>query len=276
MRVLRRGIWLGLAGVVWSCGVAVSDQLPEQRELHLGDGLARPGFAFGAIAVDNTDGNRTLVIRISYPQFLFGKSSIRITVPKGLTVESGQLVRETVPEVDTEGHPWFIKLSGKRPGRYRVAGSLRIHCSDHIDEAEWELPIVVDQGRITAGSSDPKRFERVDGSGRYRYGYQAMVPLEGPQRFSQEYIEKHGIKPRPLETPDGLCPACALEAPTTVGCLVVVDRHGHVVSAKAVRGEEDLRLREAAEVAVRKWKFAPGRVGSVRISDWTGVDVVVR
>ena len=103
-----------------------------------------------------------------------------------------------------------------------------------------------------------------------------MVPIEGPEPFNQEYIEKHGTKPRPLETPDGICTACALESPTTVPCLVVVDRDGHVVSAMGVQGELDVMLREAAEAAVRKWKFAPGRVGSLIISDWTGVDVVVR
>src|SRR5437867_9192856 len=132
MRAMRCGMWLGLAGIIAAGGVAQGVELP--------DGI--PQFGFGANALAGTQGGPTVVIGISYPPYSFGRSSIRITVPRGLAVVSGELVRETVADVDTPGHRWFIELGRKRPGAYTIAGWLTMHCSDHVDEAEWVLPIV--------------------------------------------------------------------------------------------------------------------------------------
>lgn len=266
MGASRRGVWLALAGMI-GAGTAA-------QGVELTDGS--PHFGFGANAVAGTQGGRTVLVGISYPPYAFGKSSIRITVPKDLAVVSGELVRETLPSVDTLGHRWFIELGGRQPGTYTITGSLSMRCKDHVDEAEWELPVVIDERGITVGLCERKRFERVDESGRYRYGGRVLVPIDGPEQFGEADIRRHGTKPRPLETPDGLCPACALRSPTTVGCLVIVDREGRVMWAKAVHEDLDVTVREAAEAAVRTWTFAPGRVGTLIINDWTGVDVVVR
>src|SRR5262245_25691691 len=145
-----------------------------------------PPFLFGASYLEAPRPGEPIRIRISYSGFYDASaiSDMRIDIPRGLEVVSGETERRATPSHD----PWFLAVRPLHPGRFEIHGSIRTTAGDHVDEGEFILPFQVRPDAIVPELYRETRLERIEGDRRYRYGYDYLVPLHGPQMVTQADI----------------------------------------------------------------------------------------
>jgi len=258
-----------MAALVLLCGLSGPAQA--SRALRAGD----PPFVFGASYVTPPQTGEPIWIRISYSG-LYDRSAVadmHLDVPPGLDVVEGQTELRAAPSHD----PWFLKVRPLHEGRYEIRGSMQTTAADHVDEAEFTLAFQVRRDGITPELYRETRLERIENGQRYRYAYEYLVPIRGPQRLTEADLQDESGKPEALQTAEASCPACALTSPIRVPVRVLVDERGSVLESQALPSETALspELVNTALGAVREWRFRPARAHGLVTSDRVDVWVTV-
>lgn len=262
---------LALAGMV---GIATLYS-PDARASWMAQ-RGQPPFAFGASYVEEPMFGQPIRLRITCSGLYDASASseVHIEVPPGIEVVEGETSRVLSPLRDDS---WFLTLRPIRPGRFAVHGTMRTTSASHVDEAEFQLPIRVTGSRIVAELSRVTREERIVDGQRYRYAFEYLVPISGPQMVTQDAIEAENGKPQVLDARAATCPECRLETPISVLMRVLVDERGRASEPEYVGPDPDLSpaVIEAAKAAAKDWRFRPAHAQGITTPDRAVVEVRV-
>ena len=197
----------------------------------------------------------------------------KIALPPGVELVSGELSRSAVADRSLES--WEIIVRPTRGGSHRIVATFVGMVSDREwDEGDFVLDL--EPGTATDGGvSRPTRSEKVVGGERYRYGAEFLVPIEGPEDFGQNDIDKSGRRSRTISSTAASCDACGKDAPAEVDFVVFISKAGRLVDARALRLPADAPAVVAARNALAQWTFEPARLGRRSVADWQVVKVFV-
>jgi hypothetical protein len=196
----------------------------------------------------------------------------RLILPQGWEVISGDTTyRGPIPRGELH---WSLTVRPAHPGRYEIRRSVRIERGRFgVDEGEWKQGIDVRQDTTIVSRSEPARLETVRRGQRYRYGYLFLVPIDGPEEFTQDNLTDRASA---VAGPPAICSACSTGDPTTVRWAVLTDRNGAILDVRLCdQVDPESPVATTTRQALRKWTFVPGRYRGRSVADWVIVKVPV-
>jgi hypothetical protein len=199
----------------------------------------------------------------------------RLQLPRGVELVSGDTL--------FRGHPggsdnaWTLVIRAKESGRLEIQASVAIRADTVTDEGDMLLAFeaatdtaIVEWPRLT-------RSETVRGGQRYRYGGRFLVPIDGPEKFTQRDIDRAGQRAKGPARVEIACETCSAQEPHLVPMVAIVGADGRLVDARVrsrgVQLSDDLVA--AATRAVANAQFQPGRFAGIAVADWVLLDVHV-
>jgi hypothetical protein len=213
---------------------------------------------------------------------------VRIAVPSGIEVVEGDVARQIHPNptqtptrIVPRDYEWDLWLRPTRAGKFTIRGHISIPggAANSWDESECALDLEVRADSVIVPRfSRTLRHERIADGQRFRYGGKHMVLIDGPEPW---LADAHGQQsdPEAIDRPEGMCVGCGLAEPKSLRYAVTVGTDGRVRWIEPRRPDapsEDPRVLEAAENALKRWRFRPARIGERAIANWAEVDVVVQ
>jgi hypothetical protein len=209
---------------------------------------------------------------------------VHIEIPPGIDIVEGDTDREARANPEFGGPlraDWDLWLRPTRAGKFTIRGSISIPrgTANSWDESECALDLEVRADSVIVPRfSRALRHERVADGLRFRYGGKHMVLIDGPEPW---LADAHGPQsdPEVIDRPEGVCAGCGLAEPRSLRYAVTVGTDGAVRWIEPRRPSapsEDPRVLEAAENALKRWRFRPARIGERAIANWAEVDVVVQ
>jgi len=208
---------------------------------------------------------------------------VHIAIPDGFQVVAGDTSRQVHPSNNWMGpqdREWDLYLRPTRTGVSTLRGWIRIARapSQGWDESESVLDFDVRADTVIVRRfSRAIRHERVVDRQRFRYGWQHVVLIDGPEE-DVEGNRAAESSPQAIATQTGTCRGCGLTEPRAVRLVVTVGVDGTVrwiEPRPASAAPEDSRVIDAAEQAVKRWLFRPARLGDRAIPNWAEVEVTV-
>jgi hypothetical protein len=196
----------------------------------------------------------------------------RFFLPEGWDLVAGQIALQ-VRTIRHELH-WALTARPTRGGRFELRKTLRVdHGRYGLDEGEYVQPIELRTDSTVIGPARPIRLETVRAGQRFRYGDSFLVPIDGPETFTQGDLEERA---RVVSRRGARCSTCTAGDPDAVSWLVFVDASGRI---KGARLASDVDPKSAAVAATRtvldSWSFSPGKVKGRPVTDWLLVHVPV-
>jgi len=213
---------------------------------------------------------------------------VHISIPPGIEVVEGDTARQIHPnppqsplKIVPPDYEWDLYLRPSRMGKFLIQGWMRIYreTPQRWDESESILEFDVRADTVIVSRfGHPIRHERIVDGRRFRYGGKHMVLIDAPEPW---LADAHGPQsdPEAIDRPEGVCPGCDLTEPKVLRYVVTVGTDGSVRWIEPRPPDappEDPRILEAAESAVKKWRFRPARFGDRAIANWAEVDVTVQ
>jgi hypothetical protein len=172
---------------------------------------------------------------------------------------------------------WAIVLNAASTGSTEIRASLTVDVGNaQVDEDEALLPIEVTADRVRAGIVKSVRHETIRHGRRYRYGGLFLVPIEGPEDFTSQGIVERA---RAVREEAAACPECKGKE-QEVPFVVFIDSRGALHSYRPLSLAQEVSpptpaMVSAAEEALKRWKFSPGRTRTRSVADWLVVRVRV-
>jgi hypothetical protein len=168
---------------------------------------------------------------------------------------------------------WTVTVRPTQTGRFQLRRFVQIDRASSLDEGDYMLPVELRTDSTIIGASKQLRLETVRSGQRFRYADAFLVPIDGPEDFTQSDLRERArvVSGRVAE-----CGACTASDAATVTWVVFLDETGHVKTARLASNiEAGSAAAVATRAAINSWSFAPGRVKSRGVSDWVIVHVSV-
>lgn len=196
-----------------------------------------------------------------------------LLLPPGLDLVSGDTLIRFRPGVRREQGPRTIVLRPQGSGTYRIQGQVAVNARAlGVDEAECELEILVSADSVQARPCRILRQERVKGSQRFRYAGAILVPIDGPESFTEDDILLHGVPPKVLRRQAALVPAGVNRK--WVHWVVYLGPRGRVIKMDPVAtAKADSMAVRLTRSALQSWTFAPAKLRGKEINDYLLVAV---
>jgi hypothetical protein len=144
------------------------------------------------------------------------------------------------------------------------------------DETEVELSGTVTQDSTVLGACRVVRQETVHGTQRYRYAGEYLVPIDQPERFTEDDILGASGRPRIIRQVAAACSKSSSQTQATMRWVVFVGRHGEVVDARPLDATgASSETVSAARAALAGWVFTPAQLRGQAVRDWIVVQVPI-
>ncbi|MGI9078627.1 MAG: hypothetical protein ACR2G6_15050 [Gemmatimonadaceae bacterium] len=225
---------------------------------------------FSAPADTATQDTLTLYVTTAAAKGRRGPGSVRIALPQGLTLVSGDTAF-TAP-VTTGQTPRRFAIRADRPGTYELRGLMKLdRALGESDLSEVSLTVVVEGRTLRPKSNVIHRLETTSNGKRFRMAGQWLVPMEADEVFDNVEFQRSGTRPQVVQGPPATCADC--EA-TEVSFAVVVDKTGKIIQMNP-EGHPSPKALEAAKAAMAAWRFKPAHLYDQPVTDWAQVTVPV-
>jgi hypothetical protein len=133
------------------------------------------------------------------------------------------------------------------------------------DETECRLSVSVEGDSVVAAGGEGERFERVEASGRFRYGGAYLVRIDGPEHVTYSDIVRKARAQGPLMV---TCETC--ESMDSVQVVATIRANGRATWIRPLPGERVINRKayEAAVVAITDQQFEPAQGRQGPVSDY--------
>lgn len=204
----------------------------------------------------------------------------RIVLGKGLTWVAGDTVHIAHLSPNWKGPEdwrWSVTVRADR-GQSELRTVMRVDVgAGRIDEMESTTTIFLDDQGLHTSVPQTVREETVRNGQRFRHGGEFLVPIDGPEYVTADDVE---VRAAPTKEVPAICATCKSEE-AKLTFVVFVDENGDLRSYRALgygagRAAPSPAALEAAALALRQWKFSPGKTGTRTVADYAIVQVEVK
>ena len=237
--------------------------------------LERPPFSVDLVPLTPTAAGQALNVGVVVSGSLGqgAVASIPISAPGGLQIAAGDSTFSAPLVGLVPMH--HLQLSGQRPGQHVLrARATVLQAEKERAVAEVGLVVTVSGDTIAAGPRSWYRSELVEGDQRYRVSGPWLVPIDAPEEVDAADVLANPVKPAILTQVAARLANCQGSL-GSARVLVVVDPSGAVRHARVTGEGHDSAVADSVLAAVRRWRFAPARIGKTPVTDCLIVSVPI-